>query len=334
MNHPTLPIVKKVCVAGCKHTTKDLILGLKRLGFEIDYCLTLSPDHAQKEKVSGYYDLSDFLETQNIPYYIVDTYTLKSLKDKAFISALNPDMLLVMGWQRLIPDWLLTQLSIGAFGMHGSSKPLPHGRGRSPLNWSLIQNKKTFYTHLFNYHPGVDDGPIVGVQQFDITPFDTALTLHFKNTLSMIKLCHTHLASLLEETAHFTPQPTQGASYYPKREAKDGLIYWEDTTLEIYNLIRAVTTPFPGAFTYLTVENRCYTISIWKAIPFDSTLTWENSKPGEILELFYNGMFVVKTKDSTVLVEEYEGITLNNSHIGVILHPNNTPRKVWENLPS
>ena len=80
--------------------------------------------------------------------------------------------------------------------MHGSSKPLPHGRGRSPMNWSLVQNKDCFYTHLFRYRPGVDDGEIAAVQIFDITPFDTCLTLHYKNTLSMIGLLEKALPSL------------------------------------------------------------------------------------------------------------------------------------------
>ena len=61
------------------------------------------------------------------------------------IKSLNIDIIFCMGWQRLIPEWLLNDLSVGAFGMHGSNKPLPHGRGRSPLNWSLIQDKNMFH---------------------------------------------------------------------------------------------------------------------------------------------------------------------------------------------
>jgi methionyl-tRNA formyltransferase len=241
-------------------------------------------------------------------------------------------MLLVIGWQRLIPNWFLESLSIGAFGMHGSSRPLPYGRGRSPMNWSLIQNKDRFYTHLFRYRPGVDDGDIVAVQIFDITPHDTCLTLHHKNTLSMIRLAGEALPSLLAGTATFTPQPPEVPTYYPKRTEEDGLIYWTDTSLEIYNLIRGVTDPFPGAFSYLDNDPGAR-MRIWRAIPFDTRLTWPESAPGEIVAVFVGGEFVVKTGDSTLLVQHYDGGPLTHADIGRRLGDLGTPRKVWENLP-
>src|SRR5688572_9713863 len=147
---------KKIGIAGCKHTTKDLILGLKRNGLRIDHCLTLTPEKAQSHEVAGYYDLRVFLDEEQIPFTIANNYNLKSKEDQEKLLPLGLDILLVMGWQRLIPEWYLNALSVGAFGMHGSSKPLPHGRGRSPMNWSLLQGKTIFYTHLFQYKPGID----------------------------------------------------------------------------------------------------------------------------------------------------------------------------------
>jgi methionyl-tRNA formyltransferase len=333
MNHPKKPIQKAVAVVGCKHTTKELILGLERYGYTVDHCLTITPQLAGVQQVAGYMDLRPFLKEKGIPYTLAQKYSLKTDEDRGRLLSLKLDLLLVMGWQRLIPDWWLESLSIGAFGMHGSSRPLPHGRGRSPMNWSLIQNKNIFYTHLFQYKPGVDDGPVVGVQMFDITPFDTCLTLHFKNTVAMIQLCATHLPNLLDGSARLSPQPQAGASYYPKRSAEDGLIYWTDTTLEIYNLIRAVTRPFPGAFTCLDDDPERI-IFIWRAIPFDTHLTWPAAAAGEIVEVFDDGSFVVKTGDSSLLVIESEGHQLNYKDVGRRFGPQNQPRKVWEQLPT
>jgi methionyl-tRNA formyltransferase len=332
MKHPTKAIVKRVGAVGCKHTTRDLILGLQRHGFQVDHCITISPQMGEEQNVAGYMDLRPFLESQGIPYTVAQTYSLKSDADREALLTLNLDALLVMGWQRLIPDWWLESLSIGAFGMHGSSRPLPHGRGRSPMNWSLIQGKDLFYTHLFQYKPGVDDGPIVGVQTFDINPHDDCLTLHFKNTVAMIQLCLIHLPTLLDGTAQLTPQPEEGATYYPKRSEEDGLIYWEDTTTQIYNLVRAVTKPFPGAFSYLNDDaNR--KIRIWLAQPFDTQLPYPGARPGEIVEVFYNGMFVVRSGDTTVLVRESEGYDFTSRDAGSFLGTLNAPRKRWENLP-
>jgi methionyl-tRNA formyltransferase len=245
---------------------------------------------------------------------------------------LNLDMLLVMGWQRLIPDWFLSSLSIGAFGMHGSSKPLPHGRGRSPMNWSLIQNKDRFYTHLFRYRPGIDDGDIVSVQLFDITQFDTCLTLHYKNTLSMIRLLTRAMPQLLAGTAEFSAQPAGGETYYPKRAAEDGLIYFSDKTIDIYNLVRAVTKPFPGAFSYLN-NNPAKKVIFWRVIPFDTRLTWPDAAPGTVVGVFENGDFVVKTGDSTILVEDYEGTRLTPLDVNQFFGDLETPRKIWKDLP-
>jgi methionyl-tRNA formyltransferase len=191
------------------------------------------------------------------------------------------------------------------------------------MNWSLIQNKDRFYTHLFRYRPGVDDGDIVAVQIFDITPFDTCLTLHYKNTLSMIRLAAAALPPLLAGTAAFTPQPAQPASYYPKRTAEDGLIYWSDKTADIYNLIRAVTRPFPGAFSYLD-NDPGRPVKFWRAIPFDTRLTWPDLPPGA----------VIRTGDGTLLVEEYEPGPLTDADVGRVFGDLGAPRKAWENLPA
>jgi methionyl-tRNA formyltransferase len=333
MKHPTKDIEKKVAVVGCKFTTKELILGLERHGFIIDHCVTIGPDKAEEQKVAGYYDLSEFLRSNSIPYTVAARYDLRSEEDEKSLLSLGMDMLFVIGWERLIPEWWLKKLSIGAFGMHGSSRPLPHGRGRSPLNWSLIQNKNIFYTHMIKYSPGIDDGPIVDFQKFDITPFDDIMTLHFKNTLAMIKLGVKNLPALIDGTATSTPQPKDDtATYYPKRVAEDGIIYWTDNTLGIYNLVRAVTKPYPGAFTYLD-DNKDLKVFIWQAFPFDTKLKWDDGLPGEILEVFDNGMFVVKTADSTLLVKESEGHDFTIADIGRRFGHLNMSRKKWQDLP-
>lgn len=323
---------KRIAVVGCKYTTMDLIIGLERFGAKISHCLTISPKKGTDQQVAGYHDLRPFLDERGIPYTLARTYSLTSDRDRETLHALELDLLLVMGWQRLLPDWLLESLSIGAFGMHGSSKPLPHGRGRSPMNWSLLQGKQEFHTHLFRYLPGVDDGPVVGVQRFDITPFDDSHTMHFKNTTAMIQLCRDNLAALVDGTATMTPQPTEGATYYPKRTAEDGIIYWSDTTEDIYNLIRAVAQPFPGAFGYLDDNSSCK-VMIWRAVPFDTQITWPQAAPGEIVQVFYDGTFIVKTGYGSMLILDSEGHSFTHADTGRRLGHLNQVRKVWENLP-
>jgi methionyl-tRNA formyltransferase len=324
---------RRLAVVGCKHTTRDFIAGLTRAGITVDHCVTIAPDKAAQQRVAGYYDLQPFLNERGIPYTVTETYSLKQEADGGRLLSLRLDCLLVMGWQRLLPEWWLSSLSVGAFGMHGSFKPLPHGRGRSPMNWSLLQGRTLFFTHLFQYLPGVDNGPVVGAQMFDLTPFDTAHTAHFKNMLASIRLCADNVAALLNGTATLRPQPHEGTSFWPKRDEEDGIIYWTDTTTDIYNLVRAVTRPFPGAIAYLD-DVRSQLVRIWRAVPFDSHLVWPNAMPGEIVEVFYDGSFVVKTGDLSLLVLESEGHRFGESDIGRRLGAGGVPRKQWTDLPS
>ncbi|MBK8606779.1 MAG: hypothetical protein IPN82_08085 [Chitinophagaceae bacterium] len=87
------------------------------------------------------------------------------------------------GWQRLFPEEILETISIGAIGIHGSSELLPKGRGRSPINWSIIQNKKRFIIQYFLIKAGVDDGDIFYFESFDINEWDTCRTLYYKNSI-------------------------------------------------------------------------------------------------------------------------------------------------------
>jgi methionyl-tRNA formyltransferase len=333
VKHPAKDLQKRVAVVGCKHTTEDLIMGLNRYALRVDHVVTIAQDKAAEQQVAGYKDLRPLLHSMGIPYTVACKYSLQSDEDRRAVLALNVDMLLVMGWQRLIPDWWLEALSIGAFGMHGSFKPLPHGRGRSPMNWSLLQGRTLFFTHLFQYLPGVDDGPVVGQQMFELTPFDTCLTAHFKNQTAMLKLCVRLLPGLLDGTAPRRPQPRDvQPSHWPKRTAEDGLIYWHDTTTEIYNLVRAVTKPFPGAFTYLH-DDPAKKVIVWRAIPFDKLLDYGQHQHGEVVEAFYDGSFVVKTGDTTLLVLESEGHRVTAADVGARFGTLGIPRKTWPELP-
>lgn len=272
------------------------------LGYEISLLITVTKKQAKKQQVAGYYDLRHFSKLNKIPFYRAQTYSLKGDLDRKKLKNLPIDVLLVIGWQRLIPPWLLEHLTIGAFGMHGSSQALPYGRGRSPLNWSLVQNKTQFVTNLFRYDAGVDSGDIVATQVFDLNPFDTARTVHYKNTLSMIKLLKEHLPALLDSKVTLKKQLSTIPTYYPKRTAEDGVIFWDKSTIEVHNLIRAVSKPFSGAFTYLHKQK----ITIWRAQPFDTNLFDPYVPPGTVLHVFESGDFVVKTGTDSLLVTEYE----------------------------
>ena len=310
---------KRIAFAGCKDTTKECMGALIRAGWKPDLLITITPEMGEKHMVAGYLDLRDFAAENNIPVYQANAYSLKSQTDIDGLSMYDIDLLLVIGWQRLIPEWLLEKLHIGAFGMHGSSHALPYGRGRSPMNWSLIQNRDVFISNLFKYSPGVDDGDILDTQDFDMNPFDNAKTMHYKSTLAMISLVLKNIERILQNDFTLRKQLDMPPTYYPKRTDEDGIIFWDRDSKEIYNLIRAVTRPFHGAFTFLGESK----IMIWTGYPFDSRLFDPYIWPGTILQVFNNGDFIVKTGDGTVIITEYESIEGLPPKVGSLLHSAN-----------
>jgi methionyl-tRNA formyltransferase len=109
------------------------------------------------------------------------------------------------------------------------------------------------------------------------------------------------LPKILEGTFEYTHQEGD-PTYYPKRTPEDGAIHWHDSTRDIYNLIRAVAAPYPGAFTEIDGDR----IFIWNAIPFSADFGFDTDE-GEIVQVFDSTSdFVVCTGDGTLLVTEWE----------------------------
>lgn len=277
-----------IAFVGSKTTTFECVRTFLENGHTIDLLVTLTPEMGAKHNVAGYMDLRPLAQEHKIPIYHPKSYSLKSIEDREALSDARIDCALVIGWQRLIPEWWLNCLKIGAFGMHGSPEPLPRGRGRSPMNWALLDGKKSFITHLFKYDAGIDSGSIVGIQKFDITKWDDCNTLHLKNRLAMNRLIEQHIDSILNNTVVYKVQPTNiEPTYYPKRTPEDGRVVWEKMDMDmLYNHIRAQTRPFPGAFSYIKKSKECRVVRFWHGHPFDTHLTYYGVPPGKVVEFF------------------------------------------------
>jgi methionyl-tRNA formyltransferase len=219
--------------------------------------------------------------------------------------------LLVVGWGRILPAWLLEALPLGAYGVHGSGRPLPWGRGRSPVNWTIATGGRHYFTHLFRLTPGTDDGPVVAMRRFDISPFDDALTVHLKNTVVRTAVLVEVLPAILAGHPLQRPQPADGATYLRKRTEDDRVIRWSEPTEVVRNLVRAESRPFAGCGARLGGR----VLRVWAAVPFELDVGWD-APAGEVLEVFYDGSFAVRTGDTAVLVRDYDGGPLDPSDVG------------------
>lgn len=288
-------------MVGCLESGWHSVKGLLEAGIQFAFFVGLSEPIAKKNKVSGYQSFQDLAFSYNIPYYESKSYSLTHTEDVNFFKQNNFDLLVQGGWQRLFPEIILKQLTIGAIGIHGSSGLLPKGRGRSPINWSLIEGRDRFIINYFLIKPGVDDGDVFHLESFDINVWDDCKTVYYKNSIISSRTLVEWIPKLLSGLIEVKPQVGE-PSYYPKRVKEDGLINWNESLKDIYNLIRGITKPYPGAYSKFKGQE----LVVWKAQPFDTRIVYLQAKIGEIVERFQNGDIIVNCMDGLLLITDYD----------------------------
>lgn len=294
----------KIVMIGCLEMGLGILRYLLDNKIKISYIVTITKEKALSQKVSGYQSYSGIAIEYDIPIYYAEKYSLKSQKDKDFFKKEGFDLMIQGGWQRLFPQEILKTMRIGAIGIHGSSEFLPRGRGRSPINWSIIQGRKRFIFHYFLIKEGVDDGDIFHYEIVDINEWDTCRTIYYKNSLLTRAVYFEWIPKLFSGDFKLYPQIGE-PTYYLKRTAEDGIIDWTKSVIEIYNLIRAIGHPYPGAYSFINGVK----ILIWSAQPFDTKIGHINKNIGEILGRFETGDFIVNCGDGLLLVTEYDSET-------------------------
>ena len=118
-------------------------------------------DKRNNADVSGYFNARNACQKKKIPYYEVASYNLSNEKDNQLLLTLDIDILLVSGWQRLVPEYLIEHCRVCIIGAHGSPLGITKGRGRSPQNWALMMGMPSFEISIFNRARG--EGRTTGV---------------------------------------------------------------------------------------------------------------------------------------------------------------------------
>ena len=301
----------RLVMVGCHELGAFLLPRLAAAGIRPVVLVTIPPTLAAQNQVAGYSDLRPLAGSLGIDVHEARTYSLTDQADVAFFRDGQFDLLIQGGWQRLIPAAILETLRVGAVGVHGSPDLLPKGRGRSPLNWSIIEGRRRFILQFFLMTEGVDDGPIFDAADMDITSFDTIRTLYYKNALLTARVLSRSIPALLTGTAPLRPQ-VGTPSFFQKRSPADGRIDWETMDVwQIHDLVRALTRPYPGAFGTLDSGVQ----RIWRAQVFDTRIVYPESPYGSVVERFGDAL-VVNCRGGLLLVEEYEPAPATGSGSG------------------
>ncbi|CNI01758.1 bifunctional UDP-4-amino-4-deoxy-L-arabinose formyltransferase/UDP-glucuronic acid oxidase ArnA [Yersinia vastinensis] len=190
------------------------------------------------------------------------------------IQQLQPDIIFSFYYRNMLSDEILSSAPRGGFNLHGSL--LPKYRGRAPINWALVNGEKETGVTLHKMVKKADAGAIVGQHKVIISDADTALTLHAKMRDAADELLRDLLPKMNDTPLQLVPQKESEVTYFGRRTAADGEIPWQKSASDINNLVRAVTEPYPGAFTYLGQRK----LIVWRSQPLDIT---HGKAPGTVL---------------------------------------------------
>ena len=210
------------------------------------------------------------------------------------------DLMFVVSWRFMIPAYVYRRPKLGTFVFHDSL--LPEYRGFSPTVWSIINGEDHTGVSVFEIADGVDEGDIVAQNCVHIGPDDTIAVIIERVTQTYLDLLEHNFSNLMNGDAQRYPQDHSLATYTCKRLPEDNLINWSAPTESIYNLIRAVTKPYPGAYTCLGGRK----IQIWSAKRISNARQYIGRVPGRVVEIRAKEGAVVLTGDGCLLITQLQ----------------------------
>lgn len=232
---------------------------------------------------------------KGIPVLTPESVNTPEWREK--IAALKPDLILSVYYRHMIGTTILALPPLGAWNMHGSL--LPKYRGRAPINWAVLHGESRIGMTLHRMVKSADAGAVVDQEGVEIGPRDTAEQAFRKVLPCARTVLARQIGALLAGTARETPQDEAQANYFSGRKPEDGRIVWAQTSVQIFNLIRAVTDPYPGAFADVGAAR----LMVWWAETDSPPTRGRRGAPGEVLSV---APLVIATADGALELTKTE----------------------------
>jgi methionyl-tRNA formyltransferase len=221
----------------------------------------------------------------------------------AEIAAMRPAVIYSFYYRNLLPESVLDIATVGAFNLHGSL--LPKYRGRAPVNWMLVNGEREAGVTLHHMVGRADAGDIVAQRAVEISDDDDALTLYRKIVPMGAALIREYHPLIVAGRAPRHKQDLSVGSYFGRRRPEDGRIDWRWPARRIFNLVRAVTHPYPGAYCFMD-GRRLY---VWRA-----SIGREHGscgQPGRMIGSASDGSIEIAAGEGTVVLvrAQFDGHT-------------------------
>jgi len=220
------------------------------------------------------------------------------------LGSLNPEIIFVVSWRHVIPKKQYSIPPKGCIVFHDSL--LPKYRGFAPMNWAIINGEQRTGVTMFYIAEEIDAGEIIAQKAIDIDIMDNAKIVDRKITSLYTELLEENLPLIAGAKAPRMPQDHSQATYTCKRTPEDGLIQWAKPAHQIYNLIRALTDPYPGAFTFVKRGSHTEKLYIWSAALDNENRNYVGCIPGRVIEILNGKGVKVLTGNGTLIVEDVQ----------------------------
>lgn len=291
-----------------------LVRALASRGVALAGIIALSQNQG-RSAVSGFMPAGEVFGLPDVPVIEVDDYRLLAEADRNRVSALGIDILIVAGWQRLVPEWLIRNCRKGVIGLHGSAGGINAGRGRSPQNWALLLGASGFELAAFQIDAGVDSGPILSVRRFDYTPHDDIASSYAKSMLVGADMIAEIATDWDGAVSRAKWQDESAAGYLPQRRPEDGVIDWRQPSERVRAQVAALTRPYPGAY----CDAGGSRMTVWSARPIGDIPLREPGVPGQVVYTAGKSAIVVRTGDGYVYVDDFTVVPPADLSTGTVL---------------
>ncbi len=213
---------------------------------------------------------------------------------RALTERVSPDAVVVSSFDRILPADLVDSRPF--VNVHYA--PLPRYRGRATVNWAILNGEPEAWISVHRLVPGLDAGGVLAQESVAIGPATNVTELYDALNTIQARVLGDAVARAIAGDSGWEQDETQ-ASYACTRVPADGEIDWSAPTLRSDRLVRALTAPFPGAFTWLGLER------LWvdAAEPAPEASTWEGRVPGRVVAVSRDGGWIdVLTGDGVLRV--------------------------------
>ncbi len=287
----------KIIFIGCVRSSELFLKKLIEIKADIAGVVT-----KQESKFNAdFSDLGIVCRENSIEYLYV--CNANEAVSKEFMRERQPDLILCLGWSQLLDEEVLQIPRLGCVGFHPAE--LPFNKGRHPLIWALALGLQRTASTLFLMDAQADTGKIITQEIVEIDEQDDAASLYNKVMDTAVAQLEEVLCRFENHTVQFQVHPHNEGNVWRKRGKEDGKIDWRMPGRGIYNLVRALTKPYPGAhFVYQESEYK-----VWKVNEIFKS-GYENIEPGKVVEVLSDKHFIVKVGDNLVEVLDCDPVCL------------------------